>query len=86
MNVRLKGAVLATGLAAGAFVTVSAPAQAADYQPLVVRYQDGAPVRLSDVARVYDGVEDRFNTGYFNNEPAVLLIVSRQPDANIIRT
>src|SRR5262245_6482439 len=38
-------------------------ARAADYQPLVVRYRDGAPVRLSDVARVYDGVEDRFNTG-----------------------
>jgi multidrug efflux pump len=59
---------------------------AADYRPLVIRYQDGAPVRLADVARVYDGVEDRFNTGYFNNEPAVLLIVSRQPDANIIQT
>jgi multidrug efflux pump len=60
--------------------------QASDYQSLVVRYQDGAPVRLSDVARVYDGVEDRFNTGYFNDKPAVLLIVSRQPDANIIQT
>jgi multidrug efflux pump len=35
---------------------------------------------------VYDGVEDRFNTGYYNDEPAVLLIVSRQPDANIIQT
>jgi multidrug efflux pump len=60
--------------------------RAADYQSLIVRYQDGAPVRLSDVARVYDGVEDRFNTGYYNDEPAVLLIVSRQPDANIIQT
>ena len=60
--------------------------RATDYQSLVVRYQDGAPVRLSDVARVYDGVEDRFNTGYYNDEPAVLLIVSRQPDANIIQT
>jgi multidrug efflux pump len=59
---------------------------AADYRPLVIRYQDGAPVRLSDVARVYDGVEDRFNTGYYNSQPAVLLIVSRQPDANIIKT
>ena len=35
---------------------------------------------------MYDGVEDRFNTGYYNNEQAVLLIVSRQPDANIIQT
>jgi multidrug efflux pump len=60
--------------------------RAADYRPLVVRYQDGAPVRLSDVARVNDDVEDRFNTGFFNNGPAVLLVISRQPDANIIRT
>src|SRR4051812_13361531 len=38
--------------------------RAADYQPLVVRYKDGAPVRLTDVARVNDDVEDRFNTGF----------------------
>ena len=59
---------------------------AADYQPLVVRYRNGAPVRLGDVAEVTDDVEDRFNTGFFNNDPAVLLVVSRQPDANIIKT
>src|SRR5690606_12084820 len=52
----------------------------------IIAYRNGAPVRLSDVARVYDGVEDRFNTGFFNNDPAVLLVVSRQPDANIIKT
>ena len=61
-------------------------ARAADYEPLIVAYQNAAPVRLSDVARVYDGVEDRFNTGFFNDRPAVLLVVSRQPDANIIET
>jgi len=61
-------------------------AHAADYQPLIVRYQGGAPVRLADVARVSDDVEDRFNTGFFNNDPAVLLVISRQPDANIIKT
>jgi multidrug efflux pump len=60
--------------------------RAADYRPLIVRYQDGAPVRLSDVARVSDDVEDRFNTGFFKNDPAVLLVISRQPDANIIKT
>ena len=61
-------------------------AKAADYQPLIIRYRDGAPVRLSDVARVLDDVEDRFNTGFFNNDPAILLVISRQPDANIIKT
>ena len=59
---------------------------AAEYQPLVIAYRNGAPVRLQDVARVYDGVEDRYNAGYFNDQPAVLLVVSRQPQANIIDT
>ncbi len=60
--------------------------KAKQYEPLIVTYRNGAPVRLSDIAKVTDGVEDRFNSGYFNNDPAVLLIISRQPDANIIQT
>ena len=60
--------------------------RAAEYRPLIVRYVDGAPVRLGDVARVTDDVEDRFNSGFFNTDPAVLLVISRQPDANIIQT
>jgi multidrug efflux pump len=59
---------------------------AKEYEPLIVTYRNNAPVRLSDIAKVYDGVEDRFNIGFFNREPAVLLIISRQPDANIIKT
>jgi multidrug efflux pump len=61
-------------------------ATAAEYQPLVIAYRNGAPVRLADVARVYDGIEDRYNAGYFNDKPAVLLVVSRQAQANIIAT
>jgi multidrug efflux pump len=60
--------------------------RAVDYQPLVIAYRNNAPVRLSDVARVYDGIEDRYNAGYFNDKPAVLLVVSRQAQANIIAT
>ena len=60
--------------------------RAAEYRPLIVRYVNDAPVRLSDVARVTDDVEDRFNSGFFNTDPAVLLVISRQPDANIIET
>ncbi len=60
--------------------------RASDYKPLIVMYRNGAAVRLNDVARVYDGVEDRFASGFFNDQPAVLLVVSRQPDANIIQT
>ncbi len=60
--------------------------KAKQYEPLIVTYRNGAPVRLSDIAKVTDGVEDRFNSGYFNTQPAVLLLISRQPDANIIQT
>jgi multidrug efflux pump len=60
--------------------------KAKGYEPLIVTYRNNAPVRLTDIAKVYDGVEDRFNVGFFNRKPAVLLIISRQPDANIIKT
>jgi len=59
---------------------------AEQYRPLIVRYVDGAPVRLGDVATVTDSVENRYATGFHNDKPAVILTVSRQPGANIIRT
>lgn len=59
---------------------------AAEYHDLVIRYRDGAPVRLGDVAQVTDSVEDRYSSGFHNDRPAVLLMVSRQPGANIIAT
>jgi len=59
---------------------------AADYIPLVVAYRNGAAVRLSDVARVLDSVEDVRNLGMANGEPSVLVILYRQPGANIIET
>jgi multidrug efflux pump len=60
--------------------------KAEDYLPLVIRYQDGAPVRLGDVAKVSDSMENRYSSGFHNDQPAVLLMVSRQPGANIIAT
>ena len=59
---------------------------AADYRPLIVAYRNNGAVRLSDVADVADSVEDLRNEGLSNGEPAVLIIVSRQPGANIIQT
>jgi multidrug efflux pump len=56
------------------------------YRPIIVAYNNGAPVRLSDVADVQDSVEDVRNTGLANGKPAVLVIVFRQPGANIIET
>ena len=60
--------------------------KAADYQPLVVAYRNGAAVRLSDVAEVTDSVENLRAAGFVNGKPSVLLIISRQPGANIIET
>lgn len=60
--------------------------RAEQYRPLIVAWRDGAPIRLDDVAKVEDGVEDAFNTGFFNDRQAVLLVIRRQPAANIIET
>jgi multidrug efflux pump len=60
--------------------------KAADYLPLIIAYRNKAPVQLSDVATVTDSVQDLRNAGFSNGKPAVLVIVSRQPGANIIDT
>ncbi len=56
----------------------------ADYEPLVVAYRNGAPVRLSDVAEVVDSTENVRQAAWMNDVPAVILNVQRQPGANII--
>jgi multidrug efflux pump len=60
--------------------------KAAEYRPLVVSYRNGAAVRLADIASVDDSVEDIRNTGLANGKPAIIIIVFRQPGANIIET
>jgi multidrug efflux pump len=59
---------------------------AAQFHSLVVAYRNNAAVRLSDIANVTDGVEDVRNIGLTNGKPAVLVILFRQPGANIIDT
>jgi multidrug efflux pump len=59
---------------------------AADYRPLIVSYHQGAAVRLSDVASVTDSVQTVRSMGLANGKPAALIIISRQPGANIIST
>ncbi len=60
--------------------------KAADYAPLVIAYRNGAAVKLSDLADVVDSVEDVRNLGLSNGQPSVLVILFRQPGANIIDT
>lgn len=59
---------------------------AKDYEPIVIRQSNGTILRLSDVATITDGVENRYNSGFFNDQSAVLLVVNRQSGANIIET
>src|SRR6202171_6419128 len=56
------------------------------YRSLIVAYSHGAPVRLGDVGEVVDSVSDTRNIGLANGKPSVLIIVFRQPGANIIQT
>ena len=60
--------------------------EAEDYLPLIVSYREGRAVRLSDIATVEHSVEDLRTMGVANGTPAVLIIISRQPGANIIET
>ena len=60
--------------------------KAKEYLPLVVSYRSGAAIRLPDVASVQDSVEDIRTTGMVNAKPSVLVVLFRQPGANIIET
>ena len=59
---------------------------ASDYAPLVVHYSNGAAVKLADVASVQDSVQDVRNAGMADGKPAVLLLVRKTPEANVIDT
>ena len=86
---RPKGAIEGAG---NRFQIYSQPAgskggrTAAEYRDLVVAWRDGAAIRLQDVAQVIDGVENINTLGLFNGQPAVIVLVTRQPDANVIET
>lgn len=59
---------------------------AAEYQPLIIHYNNGGAVRLGDVATVTDSVQDVRNAGMTNAKPAILLMIRKLPEANIIQT
>ncbi len=60
--------------------------KAEDYRKVIVTYQGGAPVRLGDVATVIDDVQNNRVAGWINSRPSVVLVIRRQPGANIIDT
>jgi multidrug efflux pump len=83
---RPRGVVEQNGRAWEVMANDQLPAKAASYEPLVVRHVKGAAVRLADVASVEESVEDVRAAGYVNGKPSVLLVIFRQPGANIIET
>jgi multidrug efflux pump len=60
--------------------------KAIDYEPLLITYHNGTAIRISDIGRAVDSAEDIRNSGYANGKPSVLVIIFRQPGANIIDT
>jgi multidrug efflux pump len=86
---RPKGAVESHGTRLQIYSQANTPfggLKAADYRGLIVAWRNGAPVRLQDVANVYDGVEDTRTLGLFNGRPAIIVLVTLQPGANVIQT
>jgi HAE1 family hydrophobic/amphiphilic exporter-1 len=74
-----------TGDAQNVTLTASgAISRAADYRKITIAYRNGAPVRLEEVARVIDSVENNRIASYFNNNRSVVLAIQRQPDANTV--
>ncbi|MGN7998193.1 efflux RND transporter permease subunit [Sphingomonas sp. 22176] len=58
---------------------------AADYRPLVIAWRNGAPVRLGDIANVSDSVADLRTLGLYNGKRAIIVNITQQPDANLIK-
>jgi HAE1 family hydrophobic/amphiphilic exporter-1 len=65
-------------------IASGAMTKASDYRNVVVAYRNGAPIKLNEIARVVDSVENDQIASYFNNERAIVLAIQRQPDANTV--
>jgi len=86
VNANSPKGILANGVVRWTITNSDQLFDAAHYRPLIVAYRNGAPVRLRDIATVDDSVEDVHTAGLSNSVPAVVLIVWRQPGANIVGT
>ena len=86
---RPKGALEGEGMRLQIYSQANTPTNgrtAADYKGLVVAWRDGSAIRLQDVADVQDGVENINTLGLFNGQPAVIVLITSQPGANVIET
>jgi multidrug efflux pump len=86
---RPKGALEGQGMRLQIYSQANTPTggrTAKDYRGLVVAWRNGSAIRLQDIANVQDGVEDIHTLGLFNGKPAVIVLVTSQPGANVIET
>ena len=81
-----KGQLVSDGVHTADIVSNDQISRAEQYRPLIVGYHNGIAVRLSDVADVNDATSNVRSAGYLDGKPATLLIIFRQPGANIIET
>ena len=58
--------------------------RAAAYAPMIIAYRNGNPVRLDEISRVFDGIEDDKQTGWFKGERAIMLPILKQPGTNVV--
>ncbi len=81
-----KGQMLIDGVNTADITANDQISTADDYKPIIIGYSNGGAVRLSDVANVFDAVQNIRAGGFLNGIPAVMMIIFRQPGANIIQT
>jgi multidrug efflux pump len=85
-NVNSPKGQLENGVTTSEISTSDQLMKAHQYLPLIITYRNGSPVRLSDVADVVESVQDLRNAGLANGKPAVLIVMFKQPGANVIQT
>ena len=85
-NANLAKGQLSDGYTTADIVANDQLLKAEDYKPLIVGYHNGAAIRLSDIATVYDGIQNIRTAGYLNGKPSIPLVIFRTPGANIIQT
>jgi multidrug efflux pump len=85
-NINLAKGELTSGEQTSAIATSDQLFKAYQYKPLIIAYHNNSPVRLSDLGDVIDSVQDVRNAGISNGKRSVLLVVFKQPDANVITT
>jgi multidrug efflux pump len=85
-NVSEPEGFLSNGLTTMSVSANDALHSAADFSRLVISTHNNVPVYLSDVAKVYDGLQDAYQAAWFQGKPAILMYVYKQSDANIIDT